>query len=228
MPREQAVIRETWNRVDAYIEESMLGRDALLEEVLAASAAAGLPEIAVSAAQGRMLALFVQMTGARRVLEIGTLGGYSAICMARALPQGGHLLTLEADASHARVARQNLDKAGLADRVSVREGRALDTLPALVAEGAGPFDLIFVDADKPNNPPYLEWALKLSRPGTVLVFDNVVRDGAVADAASSDDRIIATRRLFATIGSDPRLEATVIQTVGAKGYDGFALARVNG
>lgn len=220
--------QDIWTRVDAYIGESLLGQDALLDHVLASSRAAGLPDIAVSPAQGRMLALFVQMTGARQVLEIGTLGGYSAICMARALPSGGRLLTLEADPAHVRVAHANLEAAGVSDRVTVREGAALATLPALVEEGAGPFDLIFVDADKPNNPNYLEWALKLSRPDTLLVFDNVVRDGAVADAASPDPRIQATRRLFEIMGADPRLDATVVQTVGAKGYDGFALARVRG
>lgn len=218
--------QDLWTRVDTYVSGALLGADSLLDEVLAASEAAGLPAIAVSPTQGRMLALFVQMTGARRILEIGTLGGYSGICMARALPAGGRLVTLEADAAHAKVARANFAKAGLSGRVELREGAALDTLPALLAEGAGPFDLIFVDADKPNNPGYLDWALKLSRPGTLLIFDNVVRDGAVADAASTDPRIKATRRLFDLLAANPRLTATAVQTVGCKGYDGFALARV--
>lgn len=218
--------QDLWTRVDTYVSGALLGADSLLDDVLAASEAAGLPAIAVSPTQGRMLALFVQMTGARHILEIGTLGGYSGICMARALPTGGRLVTLEADAAHAKVARANFAKAGLSDRVELREGAALDTLPALLADGAGPFDLIFVDADKPNNPAYLDWALKLSRPGTLLVFDNVVRDGAVADATSTDPRITATRRLFDLLAANPRLTATAVQTVGCKGYDGFALARV--
>ncbi|MBA4789073.1 MAG: O-methyltransferase [Rhizobiales bacterium] len=220
--------RDLWTRVDDYISEAILGPDPALEQALAASDAAGLPAIAVSPAQGRLLALFVQMTGARRILEIGTLGGYSGICMARALPEDGRLVTLEFDPAHAVVARANFAAAGLSDRIALLEGAALDTLPKLLADGEGPFDLIFVDADKPNNPNYLEWALKLSRPGTLMVWDNVIRDGAVADAESEDPRIQATRRLFDLLAADPRLTVTAVQTVGCKGYDGFALARVGG
>lgn len=220
--------RDLWTRVDDYISEAILGPDPVLEQALAASDAAGLPAIAVSPAQGRLLALFVQMTGARRILEIGTLGGYSGICMARALPEDGRLVTLEFDPAHAAVARANFAAAGVSERITLLEGAALDTLPKLLADGEGPFDLIFVDADKPNNPNYLEWALKLSRPGTLMVWDNVIRDGAVADAESEDPRIQATRRLFDLLAADPRLTVTAVQTVGCKGYDGFALARVGG
>ncbi|MEW6123433.1 MAG: O-methyltransferase [Pseudomonadota bacterium] len=220
--------RDLWTRVDDYISEAILGPDPVLEQALAASEAAGLPAIAVSPAQGRLLALFVQMTGARRILEIGTLGGYSGICMARALPEDGRLVTLEFDPAHAAVARANFAAAGVSERITLLEGAALDTLPKLLADGEGPFDLIFVDADKPNNPNYLEWALKLSRPGTLMVWDNVIRDGAVADAESEDPRIQATRRLFDLLAADPRLTVTAVQTVGCKGYDGFALARVGG
>lgn len=220
--------RDLWTRVDDYISEAILGPDPVLEQALAASDAAGLPAIAVSPAQGRLLALFVQMTGARRILEIGTLGGYSGICMARALPDDGRLVTLEFDPAHAVVARANFAAAGVSERITLLEGAALDTLPKLLADGEGPFDLIFVDADKPNNPNYLEWALKLSRPGTLTVWDNVIRDGAVADAESEDPRIQATRRLFDLLAADPRLTVTAVQTVGCKGYDGFALARVGG
>ncbi|WP_127089768.1 O-methyltransferase [Aquabacter cavernae] len=218
--------RDVWTRVDDYIGEAILGPDPILDQVLASSEAAGLPAIAVSPAQGRLLALFVQMTGARRILEIGTLGGYSGICMARALPADGQLVTLEFDPAHAAVARSNFELAEVAGRISLKEGAALDTLPKLVAGGEGPFDLIFVDADKPNNPNYLEWALKLSRPGTLMVWDNVIRDGAVADGDSTDPRIQATRHLFDLMAANPRLTVTAVQTVGCKGYDGFALARV--
>lgn len=220
--------QDLWTRVDDYISQAILGPDPVLEQALAASEAAHLPAIAVSPAQGRLLALLVQMTGARRILEIGTLGGYSGICMARALPQDGRLVTLEFDPAHAAVARANFAAAGLAERITLLEGAALDSLPKLLADGEGPFDLIFVDADKPNNPNYLEWALKLSRPGTLMVWDNVIRDGAVADAASTDPRIQATRRLFDLMAANPRLTVTALQTVGCKGYDGFALARVGG
>lgn len=215
-----------WEQVDDYICERLLPADPVLDAVLAESAKAGLPAISVSPAQGQMLHLFARMVGARRILEIGTLGGYSTIFLARAVPADGRVVTLEADPHHAEVARANFARAGVATRVDLRLGRAIETLPVLEAEGQGPFDFVFIDADKPGNPDYLHWALRLSRPGTVIVCDNVVRDGRVADAASGDASVIGVRRLFDLAGADPRLSATAIQTVGAKGYDGFALLRV--
>lgn len=218
---------DLWTRVDAYITDRLVPEDAVFADALAASTAAGLPPIAVSAAQGQMLRLFAQMVGARRILEIGTLGGYSSLFLARALPPDGQLVTLELDPRHAAVAAANFARAGLAGQIDLRVGPAIDTLPLLEREGAGPFDLIFIDADKPSNPDYLRWALRLSRPGTVIICDNVVRDGAVADATSTDPRVAGVRRFFDLVAADPRLTATAIQTVGAKGYDGFALLRVN-
>ncbi|MET3352571.1 O-methyltransferase [Xanthobacter autotrophicus] len=215
-----------WAEMDDYIVERLLPADPVLEEALAASTAAGLPAISVSAAQGQMLHLFARMIGAKRILEIGTLGGYSAIFLARALPADGKLVTLEFEPRHAEVAAANLARAGLSDKVDLRVGRAIDTLPKLEAEGQGPFDLVFIDADKPSNPDYLHWALRLSRPGTVIICDNVVRSGKVLDAESTDANVIGVRRLFDLAGADPRLSATAVQTVGAKGYDGFALLRV--
>jgi predicted O-methyltransferase YrrM len=185
-----------------------------------------LPPHDVSPPQGAMLELLARAVGARAILELGTLAGYSTICLARALPDGGRLVTLEADPRFADVARANVAGAGLADVVELRVGRALDTLPALVAEGREPFDLIFIDADKRSNPEYLEWALKLSRPGTLIIADNVVRDGTVLDAASSDETVQAVRRFYELLAAEPRVTATVIQTVGVKGHDGFALALV--
>ena len=173
-----------------------------------------------------MLFLLAQMLGARSILEIGTLGGYSTIWLARALPEGGHLITLEAEEKHAAVARANVARAGLASRVDVRVGPALGTLPALLEEKRGPFDLVFIDADKPSNPDYVAWALRLTRPGSIIVVDNVVRAGGILDAASDDPRIRGTRRLFEMLAAEPRLDATAIQTVGSKGHDGFILARV--
>ncbi|MFG1267499.1 O-methyltransferase [Xanthobacter versatilis] len=215
-----------WAEMDDYIVERLLPADPVLDEALAASAKAGLPAISVSAAQGQMLHLFARMIGARRILEIGTLGGYSAIFLARALPADGKLVTLEFEPRHAEVARANLARAGLSDKVDLRVGRAIDTLPKLEEEGQGPFDLIFIDADKPSNPDYLHWALRLSRPGTVIICDNVVRSGKVLDSESSDANVIGVRRLFDLAGADPRLSSTAVQTVGAKGYDGFALLLV--
>ena len=215
-----------WTRVDTYIETTLFGTDPVLEAALAASRAAGLPEIAVSPTQGRLLALYVKMLTARRVLEIGTLGGYSTLCMARAQPQDGRLVTLEFDPAHAAVARANFERAGLSSRIDLRLGRAIDTLPEIAKEGLGPFDLVFIDADKPSNPEYLAWALRLTRPGALIICDNVVRDGAVADPASTDPRVIGTRRMFEMMAADPRLTVTAIQTVGCKGYDGFAVALV--
>ena len=214
---------QDWKRVDAYLVERLLPPDAALDAALAANAAAGLPPIDVSPAQGRLLQILARVAGARAILEIGTLGGYSTIHLARALPADGRLVSLEASPHHAAVARANIARAGLADRVEVVVGRALDRLPTL----SGPFDLVFIDADKPSNPAYLDHALRLSRPGTVIVIDNVVREGRITDAGSADPAITGTRGLFDALGADPRLTATAIQTVGAKGWDGFAIAVVD-
>ena len=219
--------RETWNAVDDYLTETLAKPDPVLEAALRESAAAGLPPISVTPPQGKFLNLLARIQGARNILEIGTLGGYSAIWLARALPPGGgRLVTLEVDAKHAEVARANLARAGLANVTQVRLGRAIDTLPELERESAGPFDLVFIDADKPSNPEYFAWALKLSRRGTVIVIDNVVRSGAVADAGSRDAAVLGVRRLNQMMASEPRVSATAIQTVGSKGYDGFAFALV--
>jgi predicted O-methyltransferase YrrM len=223
-----AMTAELWDRVDSYLSERLVGHDPALEAVLEASAAGGLPDIQVTPTQGKLLQLLVRITGARRVLEVGTLGGYSTIWMARGLPADGRLVTLEVDPHHAEVARANFRTAGVADIVDLRLGPALETLPLLGSEGAGPFDLVFVDADKPSNPEYFRWAVRLGRPGTVIVVDNVVRQGAVADAGSDDASVRGTRELFDTLAADGRVSATAIQTVGSKGYDGFALALVGG
>jgi predicted O-methyltransferase YrrM len=220
-----------WSAVDRYIAGHLIAEDEPFQVVLAASEQAGLPTGAIPANQGRLLELLVRIRGARSVLEIGTLGGYSAIWLARGLPADGYLITLEANARYAEVARANIAAVGLAAIAQVRVGQALQTLQGLVAEDAGPFDLIFIDADKQNNPGYLEWSLKLSRPGTVIVADNVVRAGAILDPEGTDPRlgtggIQGVRRFYELLASDPRLTATAIQTVGAKGHDGFALALV--
>jgi len=218
----------TWTAVDAYVAEQLIPPDAALDAALAANAAAGLPSIDVSPPQGKLLHLLARISGARRILEIGTLGGYSTIWLARALPADGRLVTLEFLPHHAETARRNVERAGLADRVEIRVGAAVETLPQLAAEGAGPFDLVFIDADKPSNPIYLDWAVRLSRPGTLIVLDNVVRDGAVADGTSTDANVLGSRAGLEFIGNHPSLEATALQTVGAKGYDGFAIALVTG
>src|SRR5271154_1763050 len=215
-----------WSEVDSYFAKTLIGSDLALDEALAANAAAGLPSIDVSAPQGKLIHLLARMTGARKALEIGALGGYSTIWLASALPHDGRLITLERNAKHAEVARKNVARAGLAAKVEVRTGAALETLPKIEAEGLGPFDFVFIDADKANNAAYLEWALKLSRPGTAIVVDNVVRDGEVVDARSADTDVIGVRRMFELMAREPRLSATAIQTVGAKGWDGFALAIV--
>lgn len=217
----------SWTAVDDYIEERLLAPDPVLEQVLAANAAAGLPAIDVSPAQGKLLHLLVKLSGARRVLEIGTLGGYSTIWMARALPPEGRVVTLEFSPHHAATAKANIAAAGLASQVEIRVGAAAETLAVLADEGAGPFDFVFIDADKPNNPIYLDWAVRLARPGTVIVLDNVVRNGAVADAHSSDANVLGSRAGFDFFRKHPRLDATALQTVGGKGYDGFALALVS-
>jgi predicted O-methyltransferase YrrM len=218
--------QDRWSAVDDYLCAQLAPADEVLESALRASAAAGLPPISVSPPQGKMLNLLARAQGARRILEIGTLGGYSTIWLARALPPDGHLITLEADTRHAEVARENLALAGLADLTEVRVGRAQETLPHLVAAGAGPFDLVFIDADKAGYPDYLRWSLELARPGTVIVADNVVRDGAVADPANDDPQVRGVRQFIELLAAEPRVSATAIQTVGSKGYDGFVLAVV--
>jgi predicted O-methyltransferase YrrM len=220
-----------WSAVDRYIDEHLVPADPALSATLEHSSAAGLPAISVTASHGRLLELLARVHGARTILELGTLGGYSTIWLARALPADGRLLSLEASPSFAEVARANIERAGFAERVQVRVGPALDTLPELVRQGAGPFDLIFIDADKRNNPGYLEWSLRLSRPGTLLIADNVVRDGAILDPNAydpelGDDGVQGVRRFFEMLAAEPRVSATAIQTVGAKGYDGFALGIV--
>ena len=218
-------MQQQWSAVDNYHVTALIPTDPLLSQVLENNQRAGLPAIDVAANQGQFLALLVRMTGARRILEIGTLGGYSTIWMARELPADGELLTQEADAHHAAVARENLRLAGVDDRVAVLEGPALTSLETLGERP--PFDLIFIDADKPNNPHYLRWALRYSRPGTVIVGDNVVRDGEVTNPESADDRVQGVRAFIDMMGSDPRLTVTALQTVGSKGWDGFTLAWVN-
>jgi len=216
--------QELWTRVDRYIEGRLIPQDPALAAAIAASAAAGLPKIAVSAAQGKMLHLLARLAHARRVLEIGTLGGYSAIWLGRALPPDGRVVSLEVDPRHAEVARSNLSRAGLGAVVEVRVGAALETLPELEREQAGPFDLAFIDADKENNPAYIEWAIRLGRPGTLIIVDNVVREGSILDSASHDADVRGTRRAYEFVGAHSRLAATGIQTVGVKGYDGFLMA----
>ncbi|MFZ0500050.1 MAG: O-methyltransferase [Steroidobacteraceae bacterium] len=215
---------KTWTAVDDYLSDLIVQPDEALAASLAASRAGGLPEIAVSAPQGKLLNLLARAMGAKRILEIGTLGGYSAIWMARALPPGGRLISLEYSSKHAEVARSNLAHAGLAQVAEVRVGPGLELLQALT----GTFDFFFIDADKEGYPDYFRGCLKLSRPGSVMVFDNVVRDGRVIDSASRDSAVRAVRKLYEDIAAEPRVTATSIQTVGSKGYDGFCMAVVNG
>ena len=224
--REYHMTADLWSQVDAYIQERLVLEDDALRGALASSAAAGLPSIAVSAAQGKMLNLLVRVTRPMRILEIGTLGAYSTIWLARGLGPAGRLTTLEVDPRHAAVARENLRRAGLDAAVDVRVGPALDLLPVLEREPGGPFDLVFIDADKHNNPSYIEWAVRLGRPGTIVIVDNVVRKGLILDAFSTDTDVVGTRRAYDLVGSHPRLAATVVQTVGTKGHDGFMLAIV--
>lgn len=219
--------KEQWAAVDHYLSDLLLPADPVLNSVLASSAAAGLPSINVSPTQGRLLNLMARMCGAKRILEIGTLGGYSTIWLARALPADGKLITLEAEPKHAEVAMANIERAGLAKKVEVRLGPAMQTLSHLVEQNSPLFDFIFIDADKPSYPDYLEWSLKLSRPGTVIVADNIIRDGAIIDPDHKDPRVQAVRKFNRMLGSHPRLEATALQTVGSKGYDGFAVALVS-
>ncbi|MFJ2640969.1 MULTISPECIES: O-methyltransferase [unclassified Streptomyces] len=217
-----------WTEVDDYFNGLLVGPDEALDAAVENSDAAGLPAIQVAANQGKLLNLLARLQGARTVLEIGTLGGYSTIWLARALPEGGRVVTLEADPAYAEVARANIERAGLADVVEIRVGRALDTLPELAAEGHGPFDVVFIDADKPSNPDYLAWSLKLTRPGSLIVADNVVRDGEVVDGASEDPKVQGVRRFTELVAAEPTLTATALQTVGGKGYDGLMMALVTG
>lgn len=221
------MVQPSWNDVDGYIVERLVPPDDALVAALETNKAAGLPAIDVSPAQGKFLHLIARMVGARRVLEIGTLGGYSTIWFARALPDDGVVVTLEALPEHAAVARKNIERAGLTAKVDLRVGPALETLPLLAGEGGGAFDMIFIDADKRSNPEYLRWALKLARVGSVIIVDNVVRDGAVLDANSGDKDIQGIRRFFDDLAGEARLSATAIQTVGSKGWDGFAIALVD-
>ena len=220
--------QELWTSVDDYISNLFVPFDAVMQEALATSEAAGLPSISVAPNEGKLLMLLAQICGARKILEIGTLGGYSTIWLARGITSGGTLITLEASAKHAEIARINIARAGLTDVIEVRVGSALDTLPQLVAEDRGPFDLIFIDANKDNYPEYFAWALKLSRRGSLIVADNVIRDGEVLDSTSNDPRIQGTRRFNQLLADELRVRATVIQTVGRKGHDGIAIAVVVG
>lgn len=218
--------QQQWSAVDRYLDGVLVGADAALTAALATSEKAGLPQIAVSPTQGKLLHLLALTAGARRILEIGSLGGYSAIWLGRALPADGRLISLELSPARAAVARANLHEAGLEKVAEVRTGRAVDSLAELVDDGAEPFDLVFIDADKPSNPEYVGWALRLARPGTLIIVDNVVRGGAVADAGSTDASVVGIRAMHELVAAEPRLEATAVQTVGSKGYDGFTLIRV--
>jgi predicted O-methyltransferase YrrM len=218
---------ELWTAVDQYVSDLLIPADPALEAALQAITSADLPPISVSPAQGRLLFLLAQFRGARNILELGTLGGYSTICMARALPTGGRVTTLEVDPKHAQVARRNFAAAGLDAVIDLRLGKALDTLPQLASEGRGPFDMVFIDADKPNITEYFDWTLKLSGPGAMIIVDNVVREGALADPKSKDPSVQGVRRFHVRLAGEPRVTATTIQTVGSKGYDGFTLVRVN-
>ncbi len=219
--------QKTWSTVDIYASDHLLADiDPIFASVLAANAAAGLPAIDVSPLQGKFLNLIVRMTGARKILEIGTLGAYSTIWMGRALPDNGRIISLEYAHTHAETALQNIENAGLSSKIEVRTGAALEILPKLAAEGAGPLDLVFIDADKPNNPGYLDWAVKLSRPGTTIILDNVIRDGHVADANSSDRNVRGAQAAFELIRDHKRIDSTALQTVGLKGYDGFIIGVV--
>ncbi|MBR7895848.1 O-methyltransferase [Burkholderia multivorans] len=218
--------QDQWNRVDAYFSATLVPSDDVLDAALAASEAAGLPAINVAPNQGKLLQLLATIRGARRILEVGTLGGYSTIWLARALPPGGRLVTLELNPAHAAVATQNIARAGFADVVSVVVGSAKDSLARLIADGEAPFDFIFIDADKDNNRAYLDAALRLSRPGTVIVVDNVVRRGRVADPDNRDPDVVGVREGFARIVAEPKLTTTAVQTVGQKGWDGFSISIV--
>jgi len=223
---DESMSQEQWTAVDRYLADLFIPPDPALDAALSSSEAAGLPPINVSAVQGKLLHMLARIQGSRNILEIGTLGGYSTIWLARALPTDGHLISLELDPKHAEVARANLDRAGVGKKAEIRLGRALDSLAALVKEGRGPFDLIFIDADKQGYTEYLQWALKLSRRGTVIAADNVVRDGAVVDPNSKDESVQGIQRFNKVLAAEKRVTVTAIQTVGSKGYDGLALILV--
>ena len=216
--------QDLWTAVDGYLADTLLEADGALAAALRDSEAAGLPAIQVTALQGRLLNFLARLVGARRILEVGTLGGYSTIWMARALPADGKLISLEIEPKHADVARANVERAGLGGVVDIRLGRAVDLLPGLAGEG--PFDLAFIDADKPSNPDYFQWALRFARPGSVIVVDNVVREGTVVEAGSADAAVAGVRRVLELMAAEPRVTSTAIQTVGAKGYDGFSISLV--
>ncbi len=220
--------QQTWTDIDAYIADLFVHPDPVLDAALEATEEAGMPAIEVAPGHGKLLMLLAMVGGAHNILEIGTLGGYSTIWMARALPPEGRLISLEASADHANVAAANIERAGLSDRVEIRVGPALGALPKLAKEDVGPFDLVFIDADKENNPAYFDWALKMSRPGTMIVADNVVRYGGLIDGASEDPSVEGTRSFMEMVANEPRVSATAIQTVSLKGHDGFALAVVTG
>jgi predicted O-methyltransferase YrrM len=216
--------KQLWAEVDRYIARMLFPADPVLDEAIRASDAAGLPQISVTPNQGKLLYFFARLRGARNILEIGTLAGYSTIWLARALPRDGKLITVEADEKHADVAQENISRAGMSDRVEIRRGLALDVLPAIAADATRPLDLVFIDADKANIPKYFEWSMKLTTKGSVIIVDNVVRDGAIIDETSEDASVIGVRRLNEMIAKDSRVTATTIQTVGSKGYDGFTIA----
>ena len=218
--------QDRWSAVDDYFEETLIGQDQVLGRALERSRAAGLPDIQVASNQGKLLSMLARIHGAKRILEVGTLGGYSTIWLARALQASGSIVTLEFDPKHAAVARKTLEDANLANRVEIRVGRAAETLAAMVEAKEASFDFIFIDADKPSNPAYLDYAEKLSRSGTLIVVDNVIRNGAVSDPKSTDPNVFGVRTMIDQIAANPRLDATAIQTVGDKGYDGFALIHV--
>lgn len=218
--------QKVWGAVDQYLDKMLIPPDSTLKEALATASKAKLPAIQVSSVQGKLLHLLARIIGARNILEIGTLGGYSTIWMARALPEGGRIVTLEADPKHAEVARKNFARSGVENKVELRLGKALGTLPQVAADGRGPFDMVFIDANKSNMPEYFEWSLKLTRVGSVIIADNVVREGAVLEARSKDADIQGVRRFLEMVGKEKRVSGTALQTVGAKNYDGFALVLV--
>jgi predicted O-methyltransferase YrrM len=217
-----------WTAVDEYLNEQLVGSDEALEQALTRSADAGLPAIAVSPTQGKFMMMLARIQGASRILEIGTLGAYSTIWLAKALPADGRIITIESEPKHTEVARENVEAAGFGDMVDVRLGKALDVLPDIAAENVGPFDFTFIDADKPNIPQYFDWAMRLSRSGSIIIVDNVIREGAVIDADSEDESVQGVRRLNDYLALESSVNATTLQTVGSKGYDGFTIAVVNG
>ena len=218
--------KDVWEAVDKYFDEMLIPHDSALDDALAAASAENLPAIQVSSVQGKLLHLLARIMSARNILEIGTLGGYSTIWMARALPEGGRIITLEADPKHAEVAQKNFTRAGVENKIELRLGKALDTLPKVAADGRAPFDMFFIDANKSNMPEYFEWSLKLARKGSVIIADNVVREGAVLDARSKDADIQGIRRFLEMVGKEKRVSGTALQTVSTKNYDGFALVLV--